>query len=319
MYIWVSSIALYAAIGASAFGQILWKEPHAMSIEDWRWGPGGADTAPRPPFRFVKENLGGTNPKINVSDAAGRTWVVKFGGEVHSDAFAARFLYATGYAAAPTYFIRSGEIENVHGLKRAKPFVTKDGRFRNARFKLRQRKKATWSWVENPFEGSHELGGLKILVMLLSNWDTKDARDGEGSNNGVFERLYPDNVPSWFAVTDWGASLGKSGGFFTRDRWNWRGYRDQTPGFARLLPDGSIKWGFRGKRHMDITSGVGAEEVRWLLPYLSRISDEELIAGLAASGASAHDAHEFAYSIRQRVLELAHIAEMRGFEEAGTK
>jgi hypothetical protein len=246
----------------------------------------------------------------------GRIWVVKFGGEVHSDTFAARLLYATGYAAAPTYFLRGGEIEDVHDLKRAKPFVTKEGRFHNARFKLRQPHKEKWSWVENPFEGSHELKGLKILVMLLSNWDTKDARDGEGSNNGVFKHSPLDGTPSWFALTDWGASLGNSGGFFTRDRWNWRGYRDQTASFAKLRSDGTIQWGFRGKHYRDITDGVGVNDVGWLVPYLSRITDEELVVGLAASGASASVAQQFARAIRRRVWTLERIAETGGSQEA---
>ena len=58
--------------------------------------------------------------------------MVKFGGEVHSDVFAARLSYALGYAVVPTYFVESGTIENVSGLKRAKFFVARDGSFRNA-------------------------------------------------------------------------------------------------------------------------------------------------------------------------------------------
>ena len=65
------------------------------------------------------------------------------------------------------------------------PFITKDGYFRNARFKLRDDSlqyadEYQWSWDENPFLGSHEFNGLRILMMLASNWDAKDARDAEG-------------------------------------------------------------------------------------------------------------------------------------------
>ncbi len=303
------AIFAHLSTSAGASAQVLWKEPPPMTVSDWAWGPGGERSAPRPPFRFVNENLGGTNPKVDVQDAAGRMWVVKFGGEVHSDTFAARILYAAGYAAAPTHFIEAGTIEGAHGLKRAKPFVTKTGAFRNARFKLKQRHKRQWSWVENPFVGARELGGLKILMMLLSNWDAKDARDGEGSNNGIFEPSRPNDLSSWFAVTDWGASLGKAGGFFTRERWDWRGYRDQTRRFATLRNDGTIRWGFRGKHGRDITTGAGVEDVRWLLPYLSRITDEELTAGLSASGASAPVAQQFTRSIRERIWILQQIVE----------
>ena len=46
----------------------------------------------------------------------------------------------------------------------------------------------SWAWNENPFVESHELNGLKILLMLLSNWDNKDVRDiARGSNTAIFE------------------------------------------------------------------------------------------------------------------------------------
>jgi hypothetical protein len=33
----------------------------------------------------------------------------------------------------------------------------------------------SWSWDDNPFVGVPQLNGLKIVNMLLSNWDTKIA------------------------------------------------------------------------------------------------------------------------------------------------
>src|SRR5262249_37641249 len=136
---------------------------------------------------------------------------------------------------------------------------------------------SVWLWAQNPFVGSHELNGLKILIMLASNWDTKDARDGEdGSNNAIVRRNSAENSAEWYAVTDWGASFGVSGGFFKRARWDWNGYYSQTSRFVRLAPDGTLKWGFKGKHGQDITAGVSVEDVRWLAPYLARISDEDL-------------------------------------------
>ena len=291
-----------------AYGQMLWKERPPLTTEEWMLGPWGKNAAPQPPFHFIKENLNGTNPKVDVSDAEGRRWVVKFGGEVHSDVFAARLSYALGYAASPTYLVSSGVIEDVPGLTRAKFFMSRYGAFHTARFKLKQAHKDSWSWVDNPFNGSRELGGLKVLVMLLSNWDTKDNRDGEGSNNSVFDKFRPDGVRQWFAVTDWGASMGKTGGFFARERWDWRGYRQQTPGFVKLRADGILQWSFDGKHSRDITAGVGIEDVRWLLPRLLPITDAQLLAGLEASGASPDVARHFVQSIRLRIQQLQHVA-----------
>ena len=75
------ALALYALISVCSSGQTVWKEPQPASIADWTWGPGGEELAPRAPFRFVKEKFGGTNPKVEVRDAAGRAWTVKFGSE----------------------------------------------------------------------------------------------------------------------------------------------------------------------------------------------------------------------------------------------
>ena len=277
--------------------------------------------APRLPFRFVKEKTTGTNPKVEVRDAAGRTWTVKFGAEVHADTFSARLLNAVGYAALPTYYVASGSIADVHDLKRAKHFISKDGSFKRARFKLKEHhakaddENKSWSWVNNPFVGTRELGGLKVLVMLASNWDTKDSRDGVGSNNEVIQ--VSTGSPVWYAMTDWGASFGRSGGFFRRDRWDWNGYKAQNRNFVRLDQSGRIEWGFQGKHNKDITDGVGMEDIRWVLPYLRRISDDALSAGLTASGALEPVAQYYTRSIRNRIDQLQRVTESAKIQRAG--
>jgi hypothetical protein len=313
---WAATLALWILMGVCAPAQTLWKPPAPATASTWMWGPGGEGIAPRPPFEFIKEKTGGTNPKVEVRDAAGRTWTVKFGSEVHSDTFAARLLNALGYAAEPTSFVAAGSISGIHDLKRANHFISRDGSFRNASFKMHERvtgtdtNKETWSWVENPYLGSRELGGLKIVIMLTSNWDTKDSRDGEGSNNKIIHPRSVHDSSEWLAVTDWGASFGKAGGFFQRDRWDWLGYGAQTGSFVRLASNGDVVWGFKGKHGQDITDGVGLDDIRWILPYLSEISDEELKAGLAASGASARVSDEFTRLIRERIVQLQRIVEL---------
>jgi hypothetical protein len=82
-----------------------------------------------------------------------------------------------------------------------------------------------WSWFANPFLGTRELNGLKILVMLTSNWDNKDAGD-PGPNTAVFERPGPELQ---YRVTDWGSSMGVWGRPFRyRDAWNAAGYGAQS-------------------------------------------------------------------------------------------
>ncbi|MBZ5622694.1 MAG: hypothetical protein LAQ69_28760 [Acidobacteriia bacterium] len=294
---------------------LLWQEPGKITVADWIWGPGGEARAPQGPFTFLEEDLNGTNPKLKVRDAKGDHWIVKFGGEDHSEVFAARLLFAMGYAAQPSYFVRSGVITGVHGLKRAKPFIGKQGEFAYARFKLPQSKKVTrverldWSWTSNPFVATHQLNGLKILMMLVSNWDAKDSRDGKGSNTAVYSRPGPGGDRLFYAFDDWGATLGRWGGFFSRDKWNARGFSQQTRTFVSRGDGESIRWGYRGKHGRDVTSGIRIEDVRWLLTNLSGASDEELSAGLQASGATPGEIDTYARSIRERIVQLQRLCE----------
>jgi hypothetical protein len=308
---WASTLALLASDAHPS--AVLWTPPVNISISDWIWGPGGEQRAPKPPFQFIDEDFKGTNPKIRVRDAKGDEWVVKFGSENHGDVFAQRLLYSCGYIAEATYFVASGGVTGITELKRARPFISKDGRFVYARFKLRDHKSfvpteyRTWSWVDNPFLGTHELKGLKILMMLMSNWDAKDAREGPESNLTVLsERRSPGR--SLYVADDWGSSMGKWGGFFERDKWDSAGYEKQTKDFVKIVNAGVIEWGYGGKHAEDIKNGITVDDVRWLLHYLSAITDEELQAGLRASGASEPDVASFTRSIRDRIRQLENVS-----------
>jgi hypothetical protein len=308
---WASTLALLASDAHPT--AVLWTPPGNISLSDWIWGPGGEQRAPKPPFQFIDEDFKGTNPKIRVRDAKGDEWVVKFGSENHGDVFAPRLLYACGYIAQATYFVASGGIRGVTELKRAKPFISKDGRFAYARFKLRDHKSfvttedRTWSWADNAFLGTHELNGLKILMMLTSNWDAKDARDGPESNLAVFSaRRSPGK--SLYVADDWGSSMGKWGGFFERDKWDSAGYEKQTKDFVKTVNAGVIEWGYGGKHDEDIKTAITVDDVRWLLQYLSAITDDELKAGLRASGANERDIESFTRSIRDRIRQLENIS-----------
>src|SRR5581483_7467733 len=85
-----------------------------------------------------------------------------------------------------------------------------------------------WMWTQNPFLHTRELAGLKILMLLVSNWDAKDARDEAAgrmdSNLGI---LVDDSsgVPQYFYENDdWGASLGRWGNTLTWNRWDCKAF-----------------------------------------------------------------------------------------------
>lgn len=208
-------LCAYLVTLCASAAPLLWRDPGPVAGLDLAAGPGGTAKAPRPPFKFVKEELGGTAPKVVVEDAAGRSWMVKFGPEVKAETFATRVAWAMGYAAGPTYFVPSGAINGVTGLTRAAPSL-RDGRFTEARFELRGDpafrfvKAGGWDLRDKALAGTHELAGLKILAMLLANWDVKPENFAIVEVNGV----------PMLAITDWGASMGRAGDFSYRSKWD---------------------------------------------------------------------------------------------------
>ena len=294
--------------------KLLWHAPKPLTPAEWFWGPGGQERAPLPPFRFIKEDLGGTNAKVKVRDARGVTWNVKFGQEVHSETFVPRLVYAAGYFAEPTYFVREGTIEGAQHLKRAKPFISRTGKFRYARFKLHDEKTLpyadayNWSWTDNPFTGTHELNGLKILMMLVSNWDATDATD-RGGNTAVLRRTTDSAYVYLF--TDWGATMGKWGGVLSREKWDSYGYAGQTRKLVKSDREGELIWGYSGKHKRDLTQGIRIDDVSWIVRYLSRFTDEQIRAGLVASGARPDQVERFAGALRGRIQELEQVSYKR--------
>ncbi len=176
----------------AAVRHVLWRDPGAVETFDISSGPGGAEYTPMAPFTFLEEHHGGSQPCVSVRDARGRRWRVKWGEEVRSETFAVRLVWACGYFAETTYFVAEGRIEEVRDLQRARSCIDDQCRFVDARFELddpavkKLFEEHGWAWNDNPFVGTRELQGLKVLVMLLSNWDTKDRRDvARGSNTAI--------------------------------------------------------------------------------------------------------------------------------------
>lgn len=293
---------------------VLWREPADAEALDLRSGPGGADGLPTPPFRYIEEHQSGSQPCVSVRDARGHRWRVKWGQEVQSETFAVRLVWACGYFSEVTHYIPSGRIDGAGDLQRAKACIGEHGEFRDARFELddpavvKMFEEHSWAWDDNPFIGTRQLNGLKILVMLLSNWDTKDRRDvARGSNTAIFEQ----RVGRWrrearYLITDWGGSMGKWGGnIVTRGRWDPEGFESQTPYFVTGRQDEWVTFGYIGQRTVDVAHNITPDDVRWLYRYLGRISDAHIRDALLASGATEEEAARFTGSLRARIKQLS--------------
>ena len=81
-----------------------------------------------------------------------------------------------------------------------------DGTVKDVRLKRQdktEKKIDNWPWKQNPFTGTKEFNGLRVMMAFLNNWDLKTA------NNKVYEE---DKSERRFVVSDLGASFGKTGG-----------------------------------------------------------------------------------------------------------
>ena len=293
---------------------VLWTDPGDVASLDFTNGVGGEQLQPQPPFFFIKEDLGGSNPKVLVKDANDRKWSIKWSVEAHSDVFGSRMAWACGFVAQPEYFVPKGQIRGIdRPLKRAWSVILGDGYFTSGRFELRSDdprflKDAGWSWVNSPFRGSPQLSGLKILMMLISDWDNKDARDKDRDSNLAIFQTNGANGPRYlYFVADWGGSMGKWGNVAGRSKWDAKGFAEQTPSFVKRTPDNAIVWGYTGQRTEDQIADVRPSDIQWLLKYLGRITDDQIRAGLIASGANPFEVELFAASLRNRISQLQQV------------
>ena len=304
---------LLGGVAFAADQKILWRDPGPARKLDLSAGAGGEPGMPRPPFTFQHENLEGTNPKVLATDAAGRLWSVKFGNEVKAENFATRLVWACGYIVETTHFVARGRILQVGKLDRAAGFIQPDGNFTNARFQLwdasyKFLRTENWSWADNPFVGTHELNGLKILMMLVSNWDSKDGSDPAlGPNTGILEHASPGGREWLYFVSDWGGSMGRSGRFYETSKWDCEGFREQTGRFITGEHEGTVDWGYAGL-HPEIRQGIRIADVAWLLRYLAPITQKQIRQALEASGATPDETTCFGESIRLRIDQLKRAA-----------
>ena len=240
---------------------------------------------------FIKEEKGGYSTKYRVRDGSGRVWVAKIGKEAQSETAASRLLWAVGYQTEVTYLA-----PRVH--------IIGKGTFENVRFEARPaniERLDEWQWDRNPFTGTRELQGLKVMMVLLNNWDIKDSNNkillARSATSGRNELRY--------VVSDLGATLGKTGSFLTRSRNKPRDFVNAE--FVDELDGDRVDFHYSGKRKelfRDITVG----EARWMGRWLARLSDGQIRDAFRAANYGPRDVRMLAQALRERINELIRLS-----------
>ena len=130
----------------------------------------------------------------------------------------------SGYHADEDYFLPEVRVTGLPArVHRGQKLIEAGGVMRNVRLKREQGEKKVdiWSWRNNPFVGTRELDGLRVMMAVINNWDLKD------ENNAIRdEKRKDDGDKRVYEVSDLGASFGTTGRGLshTKSKGNLRSY-----------------------------------------------------------------------------------------------
>jgi hypothetical protein len=273
---------------------VLWRAPSDIATRDLYWGQGGEKM--QPDLRrvtLIKKEPGGYSTKYRVRDASGREWVAKLGKEAKGETAASRLMWAAGYFPDVNYLVPRVYVE---GLNKT---------LENVRFGLRPKDVKRidgWQWDHNPFTGTPQFRGMKVMMALLNNWDIKD------SNNKiavVHNGQIADNELRYF-VSDLGGSFGKVSHiprflYFKPDRNNPKAYVQTR--LVNKVKNDRVDFHFRPKSSY-LFKDITVDDAQWLTSWLSRLSDRQIEDAFRAANYSPDEVRMLTQGVRERIREL---------------
>ena len=268
---------------------VLWREPTDIESRNLLLGAGGEEMKPDiSKLTFIEQKKGGYSTKYRVRDAKGNEWVAKIGKEAQTDTAANRLVWALGYESEIAYLVPKATIEG-------------KGEFENVRLEARPanvKRAGNWMWENNPFKDTPEFRGLKILMVLINNWDMKDDNNEilavRGDTTGEGELRY--------IISDLGGSFGKTGGFFARSRNEPSEYQKSV--FIKKVNGDVIDFNYNGK-NQKLFENLTVADARWLNNLAKRLTDEQIKDAFRSAYYSAEEIEVLSRVFRERINALA--------------
>lgn len=272
---------------------VLWTSPANINSRNLRLGPGGSAMQPDlQSITFLEEDKGGySGTKYRIRDGGGREWVAKIGKEAQSETAAVRLLWSVGYETEINYLV---------------PRLTIPGKgtFEDVRLEARpawEKRFDEWQWEANPFVGTRPFQGLKVMMLLLENWDIKD------SNNEVIQVKGTNKLR--YVVSDLGATFGKTGGLpilwsITRSRNNPEDYEKAK--FVEGVEGNRVKFRYSGKKK-DIFENITVADARWLGSLLSRLSRAQIRDAFRAANYNREEVEILTEAALDRIEQLRRV------------
>jgi len=267
---------------------VMWEPVNTSSLDMFE-GAGGPEMRPDlSSIKFIKEEKKGHNKKFRISDGSGRIWVAKLGREAQPETAATRLLYGLGYKTEITYLVPTLTIPG-------------KGTFKNVRLEARPenaKRVGEWKWASNPFVGTKELQGLKMMMVFLTNWDVLDLQN---------EIVHTDGE-NQYIVSDLGSTFGKLGNNnlpvvyrFGRKVGSPKSYARTK--FVKEVERGEVRLAYKGKNRKLFKSFTIAE-ARWLSSQLSHLSDDQIRDAFRAANYSPADIDIYTQAVRRKINEL---------------
>jgi hypothetical protein len=297
---------------ASSSPGVIWQDPGDISSLNMIYGIGGAADAPDPnaTYTFTEEDMNGTSPKFKVKDAQGVEWKVKMGAEPQAETAATRLLWAAGYFVDEDYYVAEIKVAGLPKLRRGERYVSGDvvHGVRLERKIKGQKNISRWDWFNNPFIGTREFNGLRVMMSLLNNWDLKTI------NNSVYEI----DGERRYVVSDVGATFGKTGGPLSRSKSDLKGYEDskfiegEKGGFVDFVMHSRPPLiaaldvsNYETRSRMEkVTKHIPQEDAKWLGERLSHLSDEQIRDCFRTAGYTSEEVEDYTRVIKDRIAAL---------------
>jgi hypothetical protein len=235
------------------------------------------------------------------------------GVEARPETVASRLVWGVGYFANEDYFMPVLHVQKMQRLRRGNNLVSRDGTVHNVRLKRHvkdEKKIGLWSWANNPFTGTPEWYGLRVLMAVMNNWDLKD------NNNSIY-LTRGDPPEERYMVSDLGASFGTTGlnwmmkgnpAAYCGSKWiktisaEFVDFNVPSPPAMTYLIDfpemtQRLKLLWLG-RHIPRTNA------RWMGHQLARLSPEQLRDAFRAAGYTPHEVEQLSGVLERRIMEL---------------
>ncbi len=267
---------------------IMWESVN-VAERDLMLGPGGTEKQPDlSSITFVGDKAGGHSVKYDIKDGAGRKWVAKVGDEARSETAAVRLLWALGYKTEINYLV-------------PKMTIPGKGELTNVRLEARGdkvKREGPWEWSKNPFVGTKEFQGLKIMMAFFNNWDMKQANNVILRNGDYRE----------YVISDLGASFGKSGGVALPLFWRIGRSRDmpeqyEESDFIKNVKSGKVSFSFKGK-NTDLLGDITKADGRWLADLLMQLTDKQIDDAFRSASYSDAEIALLTQSVKARIRAL---------------